>query len=677
MRRLEEAIDLWIDITGINPNNNTISLNDFDIHKINSEIRESLELENDSILPYLIIREGIEKYIKDKSFSVSELIQDRKSIDDYISKCNTLIEIVNSDYVETRENKYKEVFKNIVYRLGFDSFGLNEFIDDGLKVGRIRRDALKSMSILKEHQFVRGKYSESNLQYSDKIYVFNNINDAIAVMAREDDFNGITLCYIQDEESELESYFAFIVKNGENIYAITDKPEYSHPNQKNMMRCKGRDYHNRIGENYFPYYLNNVEYNRYGEVGKKENKGNTKEVVYGLRNLSYIGKISLLSPENVVWIISMFSLIEDRYFRNKVELELSYTAAMIKRPNLLKESVSLEAYSNYKQLNLSNVSVGDFCGEYFESLFDSESSYRNEWIVKKYGSRIDESLINVDCDDNSIKYYDGDSVKSMSISKYDDLWHSEQDKISAVKCCVMQHGEFGTKEYLRRNQLLTARYNLTRKLNQLLEEDYEENYQTIMSWYRASVEKNISKVFLGIANGVYLLPNLPVDMSDIGKSLYKEGKSISDNYEECFIYPDNYDRFKNALEFIDYKDYDYSLRRESKIRLNGVKDDKEVCYITNSKPYAVVRIKVNNVAAIAGVCGCRISELPDFLRHWKSDRWYGGNSILNCLDPLDWAIKNSWYDTPMNVDIILSKSGYNKIRKQFGLPPKQLLLNNK
>ncbi len=139
----------------------------------------------------------------------------------------------------------------------------------------------------------------------------------------------------------------------------------------------------------------------------------------------------------------------------------------------------------------------------------------------------------------------------------------------------------------------------------------------------------------------------------------------------------DYDRFKNALEFIDYKDYDYSLRRESRIRLNGVKDDKEVCYITNSKPYAVVRIKVNNVAAIAGVCGCRISELPDFLRHWKNDRWYGGNSILNCLDPLDWSIKNSWYDTPMNVDIILSKSGYNKIRKQFGLPPKQLLLNNK
>jgi hypothetical protein len=62
------------------------------------------------------------------------------------------------------------------------------------------------------------------------------------------------------------------------------------------------------------------------------------------------------------------------------------------------------------------------------------------------------------------------------------------------------------------------------------------------------------------------------------------------------------------------------------------------------RAYWFTAIKPRNAVDLAYMCGVEVSDLPELLQHWhnRDDEPYTGNSILNRIDPLEWAIHPPW-----------------------------------
>ena len=73
--------------------------------------------------------------------------------------------------------------------------------------------------------------------------------------------------------------------------------------------------------------------------------------------------------------------------------------------------------------------------------------------------------------------------------------------------------------------------------------------------------------------------------------------------------------------------------------------------------------------ALAILCGCDVSALPDVLQHWTQADLYEGNPILDRIDPMGWVVENPWRNLGLDVAIYLSKRAYNQLRKGLDLPP--------
>jgi len=53
--------------------------------------------------------------------------------------------------------------------------------------------------------------------------------------------------------------------------------------------------------------------------------------------------------------------------------------------------------------------------------------------------------------------------------------------------------------------------------------------------------------------------------------------------------------------------------------------------------------------------------MPIFLQTYLKSELYGGNSILDRLDPMDWVPTNPWRKVNFNVIFYFSKRGWNKL----------------
>ena len=73
--------------------------------------------------------------------------------------------------------------------------------------------------------------------------------------------------------------------------------------------------------------------------------------------------------------------------------------------------------------------------------------------------------------------------------------------------------------------------------------------------------------------------------------------------------------------------------------------------------------KTTNDFALLSVC--KRAELPEVLRYWSARTQYSGNSILDRIDPMTWALKNPWEKLGFNFMLALSKRGLKTLQKRY------------
>lgn len=221
-------------------------------------------------------------------------------------------------------------------------------------------------------------------------------------------------------------------------------------------------------------------------------------------------------------------------------------------------------------------------------------------------------------------------------------WHNAA---RPYELCGMSPTEFGSEEELRQDQVWLARFNMAKQIQKAADEEFIARKNEIFAWFEDMVRGNLPALLDAIAAGEMM-------------GLRLNGM-FGDSHEK-------YGAFGNILTFgaMDDKEtwslYDYS---------DGVclgNWDKAMgrhhrrCVLTGAAATYRARFHPLMADSLAKLAGCGVDELPEVLRHWRVEKQYVGNNILDRLDPMESEVNDPWMKLRLNVNVYLSKRGYAK-----------------
>jgi hypothetical protein len=640
----KEMIALWVKITRVDPTEDNRSytiyldgrLSDYDVKRMNDRIKESLTYDDTGLFAECYLKVYFKKFLTNKNMSLLELITN-KDADGLISDIKTLYYALEENDAEKQvldEARKAMKFYNLPFEL--DLFSVIE----------LRTSALNCINKkLRTMQFSSGTAGD-DFKMTRNIIMYKNLN-ALITCAAKGKINGVQLAYISDKKRITDSYFAFVIKNGDNLYLLTDMPEYSHPLRSDMSRCPGRDMSNRIESNWFPYDtvadINVSDLWGSGRYGTSEKSTKLSTVLNEESLYTVIGTIDSLSQDEAFWFIMMLSLIKDKFYDKPApKLPISYVGEMINTPLIEKSENALIIQDTLPSLNLGVIDFENTKDMKYQTellKFDNDNSP----LIKRYKNQVNADLLNVISNtDKSIMIEDKYAIKDVF------------GEVQGCKYLSLDLNQAGTKEELEYKQKWLLRYNYATEINRLIHEDYERNALSIREEIRNLISARIKDLIVMQLQGKL-----------VGHKLIhsKEPMNFGQEYSEG-----KYDLGKFMTTTYMWHKYDYHrvTYRFGHDEYSNLADVK--CALTGKQGSLILHIEIKNADDLALVCGISKDNLPLQVQDYDIRDKYYGNPILNNIDPMVWHLKDEFNEMRFDINIALSKTEYKNLCKEAGVP---------
>lgn len=669
---LNEAIPRWAKLTGTKLGTNSFSFTlgsnsefqSYDLKKYIDDLNEARTLDMSGTTAILILRGLFEAYVEEKSFKVHTLLYKPKEVEASVGKLRAFHDLISQPACEEAVTSFKETLRAAAVHYGYDLGKLKEHLEDDRMLGILRLAARRSLDNLATHQFAQGPRDPNPLQYNREIFEFTSINSFIHALRRQM-VSGITLALIRasnDEGDVYKSYFVLGLRNGETITVLTDFQEGAHPEYHNMTRRPERRLDERARQHWFPYRLLDLD-----PIKHKQLKDKTALVRLDAKATA-IEKIPNLDPSEFVWLTLLFDLIRNKFDRDDFKVpELSYTGEMVVNPHALVDGNSaIVLAGHYKPLVLPKLTVRTATPD----LADNEKPLgHNAWLEDHYRDRVPEILLDVVGERKAIEV--GKEAKKRLPGKIDqrDLpavrkqpgvigWSTDW-RVEPLNPLALDPTYFGTQKDIEKNRAWYARTNLIKGVQRLAAAEFAAKHEMVMSWYRKRIERNMAFIWKAVAIGALEAP------VTAWKSDEDHGFPAKDEL-----------RWKkaNILSQKQAPKYNPFHSREA-VEFGGWDHDRNynVCAIdppTRATIFTV--IQPDNPRALALLMGIPEKKLPWPLQHWTTHEPYTGNSILRRIDPQDSRLDDPWRHLELRLNISLSKRVFNRLRKEHGLPPKEV-----
>ena len=583
------------------------------------------------------------KYIKQRGFHLDEYIAN-PSIQEYLGD----VCLLNQELQQS--NAEKLIFEEAHRAMAF--YGLNSDMLTVFDIAEIRTCANNCIEKnLQTLQFSSGQTQKDGFKMSKEIRMYKDLN-ALILSAARGKIDGVSMAYIRNEKEITHSYFAFVIKNGGNLYLLTDKPVFAHPMQSSYSRCPGRDMSKRIEGNLFPYdTIANIDVSDLwdrGRYGTKE-KGTNLSTMFRNDNeeerlFETIGTIDQLKQSEAFWFILMLSLIKEKFYDKEApQLALSFTGNQIQHPAIEKTQNDLIVQNTLPSLSMDPITFSDIEGLTYDSWY--EEHYKSDWnqyLIERYKDRISEDVLNI--------------LDNKDIPLLSDKEHSGQTGLQPFDIA----NECGTAEELNYRQRWIGRYNYAKSIKECLQKDYEENRIQIYGDIKHRIETQLENIVVMFLQGK-LVDKTPVSHHSF--DLVYDGKEIPLGKIGSF------DKW--------WSEYPSSKYRFGCQSYHGNKADYR-CALTGNAPGVALYVKPSTIYALCQVCGCEVTDLPEFIQHWSKSKHYCGNHLLNNIDPVAYILEEDPFnDMDFSFSIILSKKEYLRLCEVAGVEAKKFWLEEK
>lgn len=665
---LLQALNLWKEITGIDPDAKSMMMSEWRLRETFDELQEAIDLDPTEVTANLLLDYFVKSYLENRSFTLLDLLGDPQAIAKKLAKPRELLAIVNRpEIAQAREDFIAGLRTALTSYDAADRQDVQELLAKHDDLAILRRDALRSVARLRVDQFLDGNCEPDDFRpvYNRTVHQWWNVNSMLAASTRMP--SGVALNLIRHPDA-FQSYFCFTIRNGGNLFVLTDVPEHSHPLQGFMSRKPERALSKRAGQNWFPYDLLGLEYT---EDGKSMYlKASEQRGLVAFQNAALpLKPLSALGPEELVWTSMMFDLIVDKFWRRGYKAPaLSYTAEMLKSETVLLEHAKTAnlPVPLYQPMGLPALTKADIAGDAStEEEIGKKYHEPNKWLEERYADRVSDEVLNLLGAPEQVYALEHDTGKVTRVDKpgFHELTDWQQKDVLAGRKQLekMDATSFGSREQIAADRKFIARVNFAKQINVFAHEEYEARKDEVLAWYRARVEANKDTILSWCGNTeLWVDDGVHSGFSSYGGGVGPSRRVDIENEERMHRDQISHRCFLKRYDLAEVE-RDYYLM--AGVTLGQLDKGRPLCVLNGTKSSYWTMIFPANPEELALVAGCKQEELPDVLQHWTLLKPYTGNQILNRVDPMIWRVENPWQKLRLSVRLGFSKRGLAAIEK--------------
>lgn len=660
-----QGIQLWQEITGIQHDATSFDLLQFDTLSDLQRAVAALTYDPSGITSALLIGEFYKAYAAEQRFSIDDVRNNVESYKLAMSQAERMEAIIRHPLLQDAKSQFEAaVLKAVAHYGASENQGVLDILHNTALISDLRHAAFNSASTLRVDQFLAGAFEPDDVKpvFVPTIHKFWDINALLAAATRMP--SGISLNYIAAADA-MQSFFVITVRNGGNLFILSDKPKLSSPLEKR--RNQGRVLGERINKHWFPYELSGLkfdEFNRKVEHPKSDERGVTKEPM----ELLPLAELKDISAESFLWTAMVFSLIVDRYWVQKRQApQLSYTGAMV------KDAQTLLSHADKANLPVLTTQVPEFQkidvaaitpGVATEEEIGLQVTNRYAWLEAHYGPKVTSDVLNLtDSSSEQITMFiNQDNHVVVADDDENSFELTRAEHAHSKNALRLEITEFGTQDELEQDRKFLARANYAHSIQMLATQEFEARKQEVKAWFFNRCRANRANI-LAYAHTSDIWLRTTGNISCVGEKGPTIRFSKGDRNGFALERHENYKpatMFHRLMKVWDTSIEEPGFMHNPQFAWQG---SKGVCNLTGTVATYLVLVTPLNASDLAFMAGCTVEELPDVLQHWDLAESYTGNSNISRVDPIHWLLKDPWRSLDLGVSFALSKRAMNKIRK--------------
>lgn len=647
-------------------------------YEVKRDLEQAWELDPEGLTALLLMDNFRADFFDCCGISIADILNN-PNFGEFIAGCRKLTEMLSEEEIVRPLNEFIGNVSSAIAHMDIDREDVNDMVNDRYEMAILRRDSLRSMETLSLHQFFQGDTKTDHLAFLPDVHMFWNMNSLIRCAWQSAD--GVSINLIKDP-LDTSSFFAFVAKNGGNLTVLTDKPREAHPLSKYMSRRPEKEFTKRVFRNHFPYSFLDMKYDRKGYL----HPGKTSLVPLQEKPIK-IGSISTMLPDEIVWTIMMFSLIDAKLYKENYHCaELSYTSDMIEDPGIANALIEAAGAGGLMVRGYKPLVAPVLTAENTEE----DGQYKiypgtgmNQWLYERYKDQIPKELLNglVPNDESALFLLPDDTVFLAPKERVDRSWYNREPELLKAPEDINEHidengvriiigsrkiegtielkkmtgDEFGTAESLMQDYRWYARYNIAKFIRKKAEEEFKAREKEVVAWVRTRVEQNLERI-----------------CKDIIRAHLAEEKQQEHPCHFAFVeMKDNWWEKVSTAGAMKFAKDRQATGRPGESNYAFYTNARTGCYFSENAPCSyILKARAFYIEDLLYLTGCSsVEELPDVLRNWRGGYTandYEGNCILERTDPISWVAKNPWKELQFNPMIGIGKKYYAKVKKELG-----------
>lgn len=676
--KLLQALGLWREITGVDPDATSMTISSWELKRTYEALQEAIDLDPSEITANLLLGYFLNTYLAEREVSLLTLLNDPQGVAARLVKPRALMELLGRpELVEARDAFIAAITEALEGYGAAERDDVQQLLQTHDSIALLRRDALRSIEKLRVDQFLDGSPEPEDFRpvYNRTVHQWWNVNSMLAAATRMP--SGVSLNLIRHPDG-YQSYFCFVIRNGGNLFVLTDVPEYSHPLQAMMSRRPDRELDRRASRNWFPYDLLGIEYNE--ESGRLYFKQTEQRGLVAYQHAALpLKPIAELPPPELVWVSMMFDLIVEKFWRRGYKAQqLSYTAEMLKSQDALIEHAKTAnlPVPAYQPVGLPALRKADVAAD---AITDAEVGKKchepNRWMEERYGHRVPDEALNLLAAPEHTFALDTKTGEITTTSPgYHGLtdWQQERELGNRAELVKLDATSFGSRERIEADRKFIARANFATHVGELAAAEFEERKDEVKAWYAERVRANAATLLSWCGHDVlWVDEGLQTTFTRFTGSVGGvRSREVDDRIHS------SRHTTRQFLRRLSMEESTWEQRYNAAgVVLGGYgRGSKLLCHLNGTVASYWVGIYPANPPELALVAGCSVDELPDVLQHWNLLETYTGNQILDRIDPMIWKAHNPWLKLKLSVLIPLSKRAIAQIAKASVTTPDLPLL---
>lgn len=651
----KQMLHIWTELTSIDDKSTGMNYSGHYDAKRLATATSALAYDPSGVSTAMMAEEFHKQHMAGRHFSLTDLLQPSDHIEWLISQTKQLSNLFDADETKAAFSGLRESIssglKHYEVEINPDYQAL---LDNNSSLAALRVSAISSSKELQLDQFMRGEPDASGAKPAVMRQVFKwwNINSLLAAAVNMP--CGVSL-HLIGTPKVMENYFVFVIRNGGNLYILSDIEKQAHPLQSGMRRRPDRVMENRINKAWFPYELIDIAYDeedeRFFETASK-----ARDLVAFQTEWRSLAPINALEPQVTVWLTMMFTLIIQRFWGENVQVEeLSYTGEMLLKSETLLDkaeranlpvlaNTGLQAQTITRDSISQEIAAEDEIGKTYELTHD--------WMEKRYGPKVSNEALNL----TSVKGVTPALSLNTSgqVVVMDDSLEKDRTSVMVFGAHGYPTTRFAKASELEKDRKFLARATYADAINKMAKREHDQRESEIRRWFDEAVRANKDSL-ISYAGGddIWIL----AEGKDCIGTVYNNRAACKSNGRG-----DNFHQFMRRVEVGGEHNF------WGATELFSWDGSKHRCVVTGAKASYFVGFSPTNAIELAVVTGCDVSDLPDVLQHWNIRDTRTGNSILNRIDPVAWKVEDPWRKMNFNSVLALSKRGLAQLQKDVKLP---------